>query len=149
MTVGEFCMREVVITDRESSITEVSKLMGKFHVGDVVVVEKKGEQNIPVGIITDRDIVLQVIAKGIEADAVTAGERTYGATTLKFSVGQMLVQPNFPTPISASTIKVKMATRMRPILSALISPNATPARVSPLGAQEFCGSLGSPLLAVP
>jgi len=74
MTVGEFCTREVVITDRGSSITEVAQLMRKYHVGDVVVVEKRGEQNIPKGIITDRDIVVQVIGHGMATDAVTAGE---------------------------------------------------------------------------
>ncbi|BCO09914.1 CBS domain-containing protein [Desulfolithobacter dissulfuricans] len=74
MTVREFCTRDVVITNKGSSITEVAQLMRKYHVGDVVVVERRDEQNIPVGIITDRDIVVQLIARGMAPDAVTAGE---------------------------------------------------------------------------
>ena len=74
MTIREFCTKEVVTTGKGSSITEVAQQMRKCHVGDVVAVERRGEQNIPVGIITDRDIVVQLIAPGMDPDAVTAGE---------------------------------------------------------------------------
>lgn len=74
MTVGEFCIRNVIITEREATITEVAKLMREFHVGDVVVIEKDGDFVRPVGIITDRDIVANLVAKGVDLDTATAGE---------------------------------------------------------------------------
>jgi CBS domain-containing protein len=74
MTVGHFCNREVVITGRESTIVEVAQLMRQHHVGDVVIVEEKKEIRVPVGIITDRDLAVGLIADGVDLDAVTAGD---------------------------------------------------------------------------
>ncbi len=74
MLVGEFCNRDVVIVDKTSSVRQASQLMRSQHVGDLVVVEERDGQRIPVGIITDRDIVLEVIAKDVDLDAVTIGD---------------------------------------------------------------------------
>ena len=74
MSTGEFCTREVVITEKDSSILDVAQLMRTYHVGDVVVVEHRGEQAVPVGIITDRDIVVEVIAQEVDLNAVTVGD---------------------------------------------------------------------------
>ncbi|MHB1350600.1 MAG: CBS domain-containing protein [Desulfobulbaceae bacterium] len=74
MSTGEFCTREVIITEKETSILEVAQLMRTYHVGDVIVVERRGETNVPVGIITDRDIVVEVIAQEVDLNAVTVGD---------------------------------------------------------------------------
>lgn len=74
MSTGEFCTREVVITEKDSSILEVAQLMRTFHVGDVVVVEHRGEQAVPLGIITDRDIVVELIAQEVDLGSVTVGD---------------------------------------------------------------------------
>ena len=50
-------------------------LMRKHHVGDVVVVDNQGEgARIPIGIITDRDVLIETIALDIEARLFTAGD---------------------------------------------------------------------------
>jgi CBS domain-containing protein len=74
MRVGEFCSREVVIVDREETIVEAARLMREKHVGDVVVVEERAGERFPVGILTDRDIVVQLVAAGIALDAVSIGD---------------------------------------------------------------------------
>lgn len=74
MSVGEFCNRDVVVTDGTTPIPEVAQLMRRYHVGDVLIVERHGEVATPVGILTDRDIVIEVLAKGVEADSVTAAD---------------------------------------------------------------------------
>jgi CBS domain-containing protein len=74
MRVGEFCSREVVIVDREETIVEAARLMREKHVGDVVVVEERAGERFPVGIMTDRDIVVQLVATGIALDAVSIGD---------------------------------------------------------------------------
>ena len=40
MTAGEYCNREVIITEQDASVTEAAVLMRQHHVGDLVVVEK-------------------------------------------------------------------------------------------------------------
>jgi CBS domain-containing protein len=44
------------------------------HVGDLIVVEEHDGKRIPVGIVTDRDIVLEVIAKDVDLNAVAIGD---------------------------------------------------------------------------
>jgi CBS domain-containing protein len=70
MTVGEICNREVIIIDQDGPIQEAIRLMREHHVGDVVVVEQRGGERYPVGILTDRDIVVEILAEGVDLDAV-------------------------------------------------------------------------------
>lgn len=70
MPVGEICNREVVIINKKGGILEAARLMRDNHVGDVIVVETKEGRVIPVGILTDRDIVVELIAKEVPLDSV-------------------------------------------------------------------------------
>ncbi len=74
MRVGEFCSREVVVVGKEEPIQEAARLMRRYHVGNVVVVEERVEGRLPVGILTDRDIVVELVAAGIGLDAVSIGD---------------------------------------------------------------------------
>lgn len=74
MLVGEVCNREVVIADREITILEAAKLMRKHHVGDVVVTEERDGEQVPVGILTDRDIVVELLAEEVDLNAVNIGD---------------------------------------------------------------------------
>ena len=74
MTVGTVCNREVVIIENTGSVLEAAELMRKHHVGDVVVVRQQGLVPIPVGIITDRDLVVELIAKQVDIDSVTVAD---------------------------------------------------------------------------
>ncbi|MCK9228129.1 MAG: CBS domain-containing protein [Syntrophorhabdaceae bacterium] len=74
MPIGEICNREVVIARRKDSIAQTAKLMREYHVGDVVVVEEKEDRAIPVGILTDRDIVVKLIARDVPLDSVLVGD---------------------------------------------------------------------------
>ncbi len=59
------------------------------HVGDVVVVEDNDGRRIPVGIVTDRDLVVQVMAMGVSPDILRAGDLITGK--LVTAVGSELV----------------------------------------------------------
>lgn len=74
MSVGEFCNREVIVIEKQESVFDAAKLMRHQHVGDVVVIEKQGGHNVPVGMLTDRDIVIEVIAEDVEPASVTIGD---------------------------------------------------------------------------
>lgn len=71
MTAGRYCNREVVITDKDTTIAEAATLMRRFRVGDLVVTENERMMNMPIGIVTDRDLVLEVLAEDVPLDAVT------------------------------------------------------------------------------
>lgn len=74
MPIGEICNREVVFAYRNTSIPETAQLMRNHHVGDLVVVDEKNGGRIPVGIVTDRDIIIELVAKGADVNTVTAGD---------------------------------------------------------------------------
>ncbi|UJO99017.1 MAG: CBS domain-containing protein [Nitrosomonas sp.] len=74
MFVGEICNREVIVIQRDATIVEAAKLMRQFHVGAVIVVEKRDGRQIPVGVITDRDLVVEVVATELDAAVITVGD---------------------------------------------------------------------------
>jgi CBS domain-containing protein len=74
MQVGEVCNREVIVTERDTSVREAAALMRDFHVGDVVVVEDRAGVRAPVGIVTDRDVAIEVVAMGVDPEMVKVGE---------------------------------------------------------------------------
>lgn len=74
MTVGRICNRDVVVTRADDTIQSVARLMKEYHIGDVVVVEERNALMVPVGIVTDRDVVVEVIAAGVAPDAVSVGD---------------------------------------------------------------------------
>jgi CBS domain-containing protein len=57
MNIGEVCTREVYIVRPEEPLLQAVHEMRKRNVGCVIVVEERGEQVAPIGIVTDRDIV--------------------------------------------------------------------------------------------
>ncbi len=73
--IGEICTRDVVSAARETTITTAAKLMRHAHVGSLVVVEQmNGGKRAPVGIVTDRDIVVEVVATGLKPETITVGD---------------------------------------------------------------------------
>ncbi len=74
MDVGEICNREVVVMGKQGSIREAAQLMREFHVGDIVVVEERSHQRYPIGILTDRDLVIEILANDVDVDAVDVGD---------------------------------------------------------------------------
>jgi len=73
MKTLDICSRQVIVAEASTPLIEVAKLMRKSHVGAVVVVDGPTTRR-PVGIVTDRDIVVEVVAAGQDARALTAGE---------------------------------------------------------------------------
>ena len=74
MPIGDVCTREVLVATPETTVTEAARLMRRHHVGDLVVVTKKDGSRVPTGIVTDRDIVLSVIATGLDPGVFTIGD---------------------------------------------------------------------------
>jgi signal-transduction protein with cAMP-binding, CBS, and nucleotidyltransferase domain len=74
MNIGEICTRRVVIAQRGTSIRDVAGLMREQHTGDIVVTEEAGGRQVPIGILTDRDLVIEILAEGLNPAELTAGE---------------------------------------------------------------------------
>jgi signal-transduction protein with cAMP-binding, CBS, and nucleotidyltransferase domain len=74
MKIGQCCNRDVVIAEKHMEILDTARLMRKHHVGDLVIVEKRDGITRPVGILTDRDLVVEVMAQEVPPKEVTAAD---------------------------------------------------------------------------
>lgn len=74
MTIGNICNREVVFATRDTTVQAASKLMRQHHVGTVVIVDELAGKRLPVGIVTDRDIVVEVTAVELDPKVITVGD---------------------------------------------------------------------------
>ena len=74
MNIGEICNRDVITVTKDASILEAVQEMRTHHIGDVVVAERADGAEKPLGILTDRDIVLELLAEGVALDTVTVGD---------------------------------------------------------------------------
>jgi CBS domain-containing protein len=68
MAIGEICSREVVFIARNESVADAARLMRQHHIGSVVVADRTGGRLVPVGMITDRDVTVGVVALGLDAE---------------------------------------------------------------------------------
>lgn len=66
MAIGRICSSEVVCIGRGESIADAARLMRKHHVGSLVVVEERDCKRLPVGMLTDRDIAIGVVALDVD-----------------------------------------------------------------------------------
>jgi CBS domain-containing protein len=74
MHIGEICTVQTVCCKRDETVQGAALLMRKNHVGDLVVIEQPDGERVPVGIVTDRDIVVSVVALGLDPSSLLAGD---------------------------------------------------------------------------
>jgi CBS domain-containing protein len=65
-TAGSFCNRRVVVAATTDRVLAAAALMRDEHVGDVILVEDREGRSVPVGILTDRDVVVGILARSPE-----------------------------------------------------------------------------------
>jgi CBS domain-containing protein len=63
----------VAVVEPDTPAVVVSQLMRQHHIGALVVVDAQ-EKTRPVGIVTDRDLVLELMAEGLDPSVFTAGD---------------------------------------------------------------------------
>lgn len=84
MKAGELCNREVVFVYRDTRLVEAARLMREHHVGSLVVVVERLSERVPVGILTDRDVVVAVVAKELDPRTLTVADvLTDGLVTVR------------------------------------------------------------------
>ena len=72
MTISTMCNRVTVTIQRQATAEDAARLMRSQHVGDVVVVDPADTRR-PVGIITDRDIAINIVAQGLAPSLTPVG----------------------------------------------------------------------------
>ena len=72
--IGNVCTRNVVTVTPATTVAEAAALMRKNHIGAVVIVEERAGARVPTGILTDRDIVIEVVAVGLDGKTIKVAE---------------------------------------------------------------------------
>jgi len=68
LTAGDICKRKVSVAYQQTSVVAAAQLMREDHVGAIVVVEDANGSRQVRGLITDRDIVMSVVALGLDPE---------------------------------------------------------------------------------
>jgi CBS domain-containing protein len=72
MNVGDICSRHFIHVSQQDSVLNVARIMREQQVGSVVVIDDLGGEIRPQGMITDHDLVVEVLAAKIDPSVVTA-----------------------------------------------------------------------------
>lgn len=71
--ISDFSNAIVAVVEPETTALQTAQLMRRHHVGALVVVDA-AEKTRPIGIVTDRDLVLAVMAEGLDPAVFTASD---------------------------------------------------------------------------
>jgi CBS domain-containing protein len=67
-------MHDVVAIEHDVPLVRCAKIMHDAQVGSLVVTEMRDGKSIPIGILTDRDIAVKVVAFSLDPDIFTASD---------------------------------------------------------------------------
>jgi len=81
MKVADICTQPVVVADRAASLQRAASLMREHHVGALLITADRGDGTRAVGIVTDRDLVVEAMARGLDADDTEVGRVASSALT--------------------------------------------------------------------
>jgi len=70
MNAATLCTRAVATCGPLASVAEAAAAMRGLHTGDLVVVREDNGVQVPLGVLTDRDIVLAVVSPDADARAL-------------------------------------------------------------------------------
>ena len=74
MKIGSLCRRQVVTIDAAGTLAQAATLMRDQHVGALVVTARTPEGLHASGIVTDRDLVIDALARGFAGSDITIGD---------------------------------------------------------------------------
>jgi CBS domain-containing protein len=74
MNIGSLCSRRIVTIDHACSLTQAAVLMRERHVGALVVTTPSSDDTRVTGVVTDRDLVIHVLAQGLEGEDIDIGD---------------------------------------------------------------------------
>jgi CBS domain-containing protein len=77
MNIEGICNHIVVVALPATSVQEGARLLREHHVGALVVIDSR-QNSRPLGIVTDRDMVVEVLAMGIDPSKLAVGDLMTG-----------------------------------------------------------------------
>jgi len=86
MPISDLCSKNLISVVRGSTLQYAAQLMKQYHVGGIVIVDSD-DGNKPVGIVTDRDIVLEAVSENLPLDTPVEEIMTKNVSTVKLKDG--------------------------------------------------------------
>lgn len=71
MEVESICNRNVIVADKNTSVLTAAKLMRQHHVGTIIIIADINNVKKPVGIISDRDLVIKIMARDVSYEKLS------------------------------------------------------------------------------
>lgn len=78
MKVGDICTREMVVADYTDTLEQAAALMREHHVGALLVTQETPSGPVAAGMVTDRDLVVLAMARGIAPQQAVVGQLVSG-----------------------------------------------------------------------
>jgi predicted transcriptional regulator len=97
MSVLDIAHRDVLCVDSGTALGEAAALMRDHPVGALVVTTSDGDGEHAVGMVTDRDLVVEVLARGLAAEGLTVGDvasRTLASIRAEADVAEAVATMN-------------------------------------------------------
>ena len=73
MLLKDVCTMDVACCGSATTAIEAAQLMRHHHVGDLVVVDDPQDGRIPLGVVTDRDLAIEVLGYALDPATTTVG----------------------------------------------------------------------------
>lgn len=74
MSIADISRQDVLAIDSGTPVTDAAALMRDHHVGALVVTAADGEGERAIGMLTDRDLVVEVLGRHLASEGLTAGD---------------------------------------------------------------------------
>jgi CBS domain-containing protein len=74
MNIGSICTRRMIAVDSASTLAQAAGLMREHHVGALIVTSQTAAGPCVAGVVTDRDLVIDVLARGLEPAGIKVGD---------------------------------------------------------------------------
>jgi len=73
MLLKDICTPAVVCCGMQTTALDAARLMRQQHVGDLVVVDDPQHEGVPLGIVTDRDLAVEILGNGLDPATTRVG----------------------------------------------------------------------------
>lgn len=87
MPISDLCSKNLICVVRGTTLQYAAQLMKQYHVGGIVIVDSDEGKSKPIGIITDRDIVLEAVAENLPLDTPIEEVMSKSVSTVKMKDG--------------------------------------------------------------
>ena len=74
MQLGSLCKKPIITVGRSATLQQAAALMREHHVGSLVVTEAQDEGERVCGVLTDRDLAIEVLARGLDGARSQVGQ---------------------------------------------------------------------------